>query len=684
MVRPRWLARAVMASVMAAVVSTLGACVSAPSRIDVAALVKKHGAADARHELEVRIVDDPTDVAARLALAKLSDEQGRPSQALEQLEAVVRIGGPLGTRWHDDDRARLARLLHARGRARIARGAPSAIRDLERARDHGARVADAELAAARRADAIARVRHIAERERAAGLAALRAQPDVPRDRGELGAWLWTVGAKRAAWSELAAWHAATPPARRTEALQSVYLAAYAWWTPVDGPPPPASDLVGPARCRYLAARCEPWDLVQNGIASDAIAAFVHAPPQRTSDPAAAYGWLAITLGQALRGEAAWGPAFAARVELAALANNALPDDGGGGGRAAFARLAGRDGTGEPAATATPDSAPPAARMLAAAALALRGASADAVRAQLGGGPLADTPEAAALVAVVADPTALAPVATPQLAAITRYVEARLGSSGVQMGAEVAAIVTAYAIDPARADRAARDTVATATDDALGHAIVGTVFDALADPARARAAWHAAVASSPREPLMLRGLAYAVARANDPDAALIFATHAAAASGDPAPVWITVAEILHAHGSHAHALEAARFALDLASADTIARAFDIAIAASEALGRHTQAASLRARRAAVAPPPPAVASADDPTDPATALASANIDRQWIASRWNPRDVALRRALLAALPATDPRRNAVVAELVTLAADADVERARAALRALRAAP
>nr|MBA3499841.1 hypothetical protein [Deltaproteobacteria bacterium] len=82
-----------------------GCGVAAPSRVDLAALVKRFGPVDARHELELRIVKDPKDIAARLGLAKLCDEQGRPSQALEQLEAVLRYGGPIGTRWHDEDRA---------------------------------------------------------------------------------------------------------------------------------------------------------------------------------------------------------------------------------------------------------------------------------------------------------------------------------------------------------------------------------------------------------------------------------------------------------------------------------------------------------------------------------------------------------------------------------------------------
>ncbi|HLL22083.1 MAG TPA: hypothetical protein VK427_08125, partial [Kofleriaceae bacterium] len=71
--------------------------VTAPARVDLAALVKRLGPIDARHELELRIVKDPKDVAALLALAKLAEDQGRPSQALTALDAVVQLGGPVGT-----------------------------------------------------------------------------------------------------------------------------------------------------------------------------------------------------------------------------------------------------------------------------------------------------------------------------------------------------------------------------------------------------------------------------------------------------------------------------------------------------------------------------------------------------------------------------------------------------------
>ena len=83
-----------------------------------------------------------------------------------------------------------------------------------------------------------------------------------------------------------------------------------------------------------------------------------------------------------------------------------------------------------------------------------------------------------------------------------------------------------------------------------------------------------------------------------------------------------------------------------------------------------------------------APGEDPTDADEASAdlarvatAATVARAWVASRWNPRDVAIRAALLAAIDADDPRRGSLVTELVALAGDADPQRALAAARALR---
>src|SRR5689334_8092796 len=105
----------------AAALAFAPACVRAPAPLDVKSLVAQRGSIEARRDLTARVLAHPRDVQARLALAELAEQAGRPSEALEQLEAVENLGGPLGTRWHDADRGRLARLLLARGRARLQR-----------------------------------------------------------------------------------------------------------------------------------------------------------------------------------------------------------------------------------------------------------------------------------------------------------------------------------------------------------------------------------------------------------------------------------------------------------------------------------------------------------------------------------------------------------------------------------
>ena len=658
--------------------------VRAPARIDLAALVTARGPVEARHALELRVVTDPTDLGARLALAALDDRLARPSDAIEQLELVITTGGPLGTRWHDDDRARLARLIAARGRARLERGALSAHADLARARQLGAKVSDSELARAKLVGAIAQLRHIDAAERAAAkrtLLELASTPlgdaawrgasvtATPAQRGALGRYAWTVGARRAAWEELRAWHDATP-SPRDEPLASLYLAARAWWTPVDAAPPPASDLVGPQRCRFASARCTPAEVISDAAA---VTALLHAPPVRATTPADAVAWLSITLTQALHGEVGWGAAFAARVELPAIATSAIAP----AFRAAFARISGR---GDPGDVNAADLTP-AARLVVAAARALRGASDVEVRAALG--PAVDTEDGRAILRIVAPPAADR-TAGAFATAVVDHVRAR-----IVYGPDAAAlrrVVDGYLRDPAIGDRLALDVIAEAEDAAAARAAFGALFDALGDPGRARVAWQAAVDASP-EPLHLRGLAEAMARANDPDAAIIIGTTAAAAWGDPAIVWIGLARTLERVGRHQHALEAARSAIDLAGQDLLDDALAVAIDASRALGRTEQADALAQRRAKISP----VAAAerdDDPTDASAALAELRrrptasvVARMWVASRWNPREVAIRASLLAAIPGDDPRRGVIEAELVGLASDRDPEVGRAAVAALR---
>ncbi len=550
------------------------ACVRAPAPLDVKALVAKRGPEEARRDLVIRVLDNPRDVGARLALATLADQLGRPTEAIEQLEAVQRLGGPLGVRWHADDRARLARLVLARGRARLARGAATALPDLERAASLGARVSADDLVSARVAVASTLVRHVDAKLRAQGRAlfAQLAKPAVgsdpteesswlgaregatPAEHGAFGVWLWTIGARREAYEQLATWHHATR-APRDETLQSAYLRAFAWWTPLwlgELPPPPAEDLVGPERCRFPGADCAP--------------PVVELPP--------------------------------------------LP----------------------PLAPSETD------------------------------------------------------IDAPRTAAIARFATTRTGVDPAS-GATLLEVARAYEREPSSADRLAADVAARAVDAAPAYAMLGSLFDALGDRARARAAWQEAVTSS-AEPAFVRGLAEAAGRAGDGPGALVFATQAAAAWGDPAVVWNAVSAALISSKQYVEALTAARSSLDLAGPEELPRALDLAIESSRALGRAAQADALTIQRAQVALA--LVPGGSKPADSdvlaaltahrtrATAVTEA---RLWVASQLHPRDVAIRAALLDVLEPDDARRATLIRELLELAGDPDPTRASVAVEALR---
>ncbi|MGE5184929.1 MAG: hypothetical protein ACM31C_22830, partial [Acidobacteriota bacterium] len=235
-------------------------------------------------------------------------------------------------------------------------------------------------------------------------------------------------------------------------------------------------------------------------------------------------------------------------------------------------------------------------------------------------------------------------AEPRAWAATRYALARAHVAGD----DLYQVARAFAAEPLGADRLGRELGAAPVDEAAGHAALGALFDALGDPARARASWQAAVDAS-AEPAFVRGLAEAVARGGDGPAALVFATTAAAAWGDPAVVWLAVARDLEGVGHHVDALTAARSALELGDVETLPGAYDVAAAASRALGRDDQAAALAAQRARLAPPP---------VDPVAPIA----------------------AELATLSADDPRRLGDTGTLVELAGDPDPTVGLAAVRAL----
>ena len=644
-------------------------CVRAPRPIDVDALVKAKGTVVARQDLEIRTLDDPRDIQAHLALARLADQAGRPGQALAELETVIRIGGPLGTRWHGDDKARFARLLAQRGRVRLARQDPGALSDLTRARDHGAAITDDEILSARAEVALARLRHIDAKERAAGQAELARLADapsadpswlgakehpIPQDRGQFGVWLWQRGAKRAAFEALRDWELTT--AAKGGPLHDAYLKALRWWTPIDLPPPAGTDLSGPERCAFVEAACTPADAIADPRATGPLFDAPLRPPY--TDPA---GWLVLTLQGSLRQDYPWGRQVAQRIDLATT----RPSEAWA--RTAAARLMGTRGVDIPDADL--DALTPNQRLVVAAGRVLDGASETRIRAALGS--VAATPQGAQVLAILhpAPPTAYRdPLATALEACVASRSHEPL---------PVAAILDAYRASPARADRVATDAVARASDSAAAYAALGTLYEALEDPARARAAWQAAVDANPR-PVYVQGLAIAAALGNDPDAAMIHATTAAAALGDPAYVWWIVARRLERVGQHVHALEAAHNAMELASVNTYSLALDVALAASRALGRDGQVADLIDRRRLAPRPVDVDRGVDDPTDAVAALAAyrrtpgtVNVARMWIASRWNPPDAEIRAALLDAIAPDDPRRATIVSELVALAVDGRCE-------------
>ncbi|HEY4180817.1 MAG TPA: hypothetical protein VGM90_28425 [Kofleriaceae bacterium] len=607
-------------------------CVTAPKPLDVSSLVRDRGQAGARGELEVRVLSSPRDVQAHLALAKLADEQHRPTEAIEQLEAVLALGGPLGTRWHADDKARFARLLRARGQARLQRGSPSALADLERAATYGEKIQPLELAAGRAAKAVWQVRHVDARVRGEGtrtLAALAADQQllalfsdpprpgyhqlvtvadvaldqanasalpvlaplstgewigatrdaVPHSLGVYGMWLWERGARRAAWEALHTWRTSTSERDlQTNVVHDAYIRALAWWTPLDGSDPPESELNGATRCLFASAACTPTE---------------------------------------------------SRAVLAQLSASSTP-------------------------------------------------------------------------AAVADDTAFP---TTREAALAAFVTARLHELDMQMRSTsatellppsvIADLLIAFRRDSGAAERQARDVVALAPDGALAAAAAGTFFSAIGDPARARRFWQAAVDASPEPPFVL-GLAIADARAGDPDAALVQATMAAAAWGDPADAWIRVSRALEDLSAHSQAVEAARYAIDLAGRDRMPDALEAAMRPSRELGRDAQAAAFDAQRVrlltgVLAHPGPtidAVTPVDDLSDVREAIAAhttqptaATTAHLWVVSRAHPRDVELRVMMLDAMSDDDPRHAVVYAEMLALASDPDERVGRAALSALQ---
>lgn len=662
------------------VVTALAACASA--------------APGDRGALRERLARDPGDVRALLKLAEL-DERERPSAALEALEEAARRSSMLGPAPGAADRARMGRLLLRRGRARLVRGAASALEDLDRAAAAGAVPSSDERVAATLAAALGVLRSVdrSGHPRAlAELAALAARGQGPTElrgaragatvleRGRLGAWLWRSGALRAGHDQLARWWRAG--GRGPAVVLETYLVAHAWWAPRwrgDGAPAPAEALVGPRRCAAgPAPGCTPrqvraagWDLTwpERDL--------LRHPPLPTADPEEAAAWAELVARAYLAGELEpWREVLTARIDLPALRGSERWAELPRAARPLLARLAGAPA--EAAAEQLLAGAPRSAVALLERALAgdLVSCAAPGCRRLRGVAPEGDARQAQ--------------IAGPELASLALGRAVRALAGGDERDERELARLAASR-DLERARRRLAERVARADDAALAHAQAGAFFELQGDPASARQSWQRATALSP-EPRFLLGEARALAQAGDAAAALVAATRAAAAAGDPAPVLTACGRALLEQGAALGALEVAKQALDLASADTAPQAWALASDAAAALARPEVSAALEGLRSHLAWAPsrtladPRVAALD-PSDPRLALAVAAdepapraLERLWRASRFAVRSVEVRAAILARAAPGDPRGALAAAELVELASDPEL--AVPAVRALAA--
>ena len=631
-----------------AVAVTLASCGVRQRPVDTMRLVAELGLDGAAEALRIRIAGNPRDIPARRALAALEDRRDRPGAVLAELSAVRDLGGPLGARLSDRERARLAALYRDRARARVARESPDALDDLDQAR----RLAGAagEDAAVRQAAvlhaALADLRHTDPDRRARGARHLGRDTATVDAQGATGLFLFEHGALRAAYELLDEWERAGGRDRAgpdTAATIDAWLAARAWWRGPGGRPDLATleraVAAGGSPCRFAVAPgdhgCRAAVIAGGPTRERELLARARARGWRTADPDEAAAWVAITAAAWQRGELrSWLDELDARVDLAALGLGADGD----------ARL--------PAAIPTWARAPlyRAAGRAKEAELALARARADAD----------DLPAHAQLVLDAAT------TPRPHHGAMHRGEAAVLASA---IGPGLEEVADAYRTDPAAADRVAADVVARDVDVAAAAPEVAELFQLLGDPARARAWWEKAVEASPDDVELRAGLVRALAAAADGEAARLHLTTVAAGSGDPARALLDGARALAAAGLVVDALAPAKQALELIAPGEEQEALLLLIDLAGRLDRGEQVASftraldrvrsppdattLRARAAAGDADAIAKAFAADPTDPGLAIAVARgepddgkaIEILAEASRWNPADVELREARLA---------------------------------------
>ena len=636
---------------VAAVLALVGAigCAHRRGAVDVSALIASDGLDGAAAELRFRVVSDPQDRDALIALGAIEERRGRPGAALEALDRAIALGGPPGFGVPADERAHLGELYLERATERVLRGARSAVADLARAKELGAAVPPALERDAALAAALADLRHADPGLRARGAAALAALDGAPpetRSDPTAAAWLWDHGARRAAVDRFERWADAGGLAApsTTAAMATRYLEARAWWNGVVAPEHLAQARArGAEPCSIAAAPgpdCappDPGDATIDAAAHDG--SWWRRADQRgwrSNDPA----WLIAAARAWLRDDA---PSY----PIAVAAHLDAPIAPPAWAAPSAARVSGGDPTRAlDAAIADASEHGPGPRLVVATEAALAGRPLDQIEPILGParGALGDE--------LVRRVRGGEPPALPDLA------HAAAARAAAQASAPTAAhdlvpIARAYLRDSALGDRVADDWIAGDVDVAARAPIAAALFAALGDPARARARWQRSVDASPGEPALDRGLALAVAAADDPDAAMVLVTGAAAESGDAAPVLVDVARTLAARGHDPRALELIALALPLVAPDARAPLYDLAIAWTVADGK--DAAALIAARGPVPAPPPPI------TDPDALVRAAAL---------SPHAVAPRLGLLA-LPAGDPRRARARAELAAIAADPHVD-------------
>jgi len=660
----------------------LAGCAMHGRPLDTARLVAELGRDGAAEALRIRIAGDPTDVAARRALARLDVERGRPGAALEQYTAVWAIGGPIGARLDDAERRGFAELLRRRARARVGRGSPDAVADLDAARaiaggeDAALRreavvlLAIAELRSTdpeRRADGARRIGGVADDRRGAIYRAIADPKSADVDAlGAAGRFLWDRGARRIALERLDAWERGGGRGRGGPALAETvddWVAARAWWRGAAGRP----DLATLARavaagawpCRVATHPgehgCRAVSVLGNPARERELLARARERGWRTADPEEAAGWVALTAHAWARGEIpSWLDELDARVDLAALGlgpdgDSRLPPDLPAWARAPLLRAAGRSA--DRAARRDDD----------------------------------DVFEVAALERAIAGdaPEAAAPPPSPDAALLITHAIAPTDGGGL------AEIVRAYRRAPAAADRVAEDVAGRDVDVAAVAPAIAEVFALLGDPARARAWYERAVETSPGDVGLRMGLVGALAAAGDGPAARLQLTTVAAGSGDAARALLDGARLLADAGLVVDALAPAKLALELTPRGDEGEVLALLVEVQGRLGREDQVRTLTAALAAARPSRDpstlraralagdagalARAIAVDPVDATLALAAAAAEPDDAraaailarAARWNPNSVELRAALLARAPSPGTRD-----ELARIAVDARV--------------